>query len=301
MTQTVYKEEAPLTDRPVEPLYLAPVARHEVGSGVGGLPHDHQGSRAPSAEDTSAEDVYEPSTAPLTDRPVAPLYLPDMARHEPGRGTGGSPYDGQASILPTALSDAQLVDLAYVAGWRKKNTVIAVAVALAESHGEVTATNHNTDGSTDYGPWQVNSSHFRDPNWPSAWTPPSLYLPSNNARAAFRVYTEQGWGAWSTYKSGAYLKYMNRARAAYDKSQVSSAVGNQAPPTSASFLGINTPNWLGGFNNPSVLGAGASAANAISSIPDFLSRLFQAGLWITVIKVLGGFILMGYGLRSLMK
>jgi hypothetical protein len=108
------------------------------------------------------------------------------------------------------LSDKQIADNAKWGGWSTKTDIaIAVAIALAESGGRTDAVNdRNTNGSTDYGLWQINSVHGYDPK--------TLLTATGNASAAFAVYKKQGWQAWSVYNHRTYLVYMPRGNAAVD-------------------------------------------------------------------------------------
>jgi hypothetical protein len=106
----------------------------------------------------------------------------------------------------TTITDQQLIDLAVTGGWSGNDVFIAVAVALAENTSkDPTLTHHNVDGSIDYGLWQVNSVHGFDPKL--------LIDPIQNAILAHQVWSKEGWDAWSTFKSGAYLLFMPRAKA----------------------------------------------------------------------------------------
>jgi hypothetical protein len=87
--------------------------------------------------------------------------------------------------------------------WQGRDVKIATAVALAESRGKRDATNTNTDGSTDDGPWQVNSVHGFDRNRLRS-------DPAYTVDAAHKVWQQQGWRAWVTYKTGAYLAFMGK-------------------------------------------------------------------------------------------
>lgn len=102
-------------------------------------------------------------------------------------------------------SYSELVSLAQNAGFSASDAGIAAAVALAESSGNPNATHTNTDGSTDLGLWQINNHA-----WPElaagSWSDPQT-----NADDAFYVYQRQGWDAWTTYKTGAYVKYMTNS------------------------------------------------------------------------------------------
>lgn len=78
------------------------------------------------------------------------------------------------------------------------NVNIAMAIMEAESGCRaVTPDNSaiNYDGIPDYGLFQLHGIAVTDP--------------AENIRIAYTVkYVNQGWGAWSTYKSGAYLKFL---------------------------------------------------------------------------------------------
>lgn len=81
---------------------------------------------------------------------------------------------------------------------------IAGAIGLAESNGEVDAQHTNSDGSIDRGWLQVNSVHKQyDPK-------KLLSNPVYTAKAGHDIYLTQGWRAWSTYKSGAYLSHLGQ-------------------------------------------------------------------------------------------
>lgn len=109
----------------------------------------------------------------------------------------------------TTLSDAQVIGYAKGAGFTGTNAVTACAVAHAESGCRTDAHNvSNRDGTQDYGLMQINSSHaslLSSGNWQD---------PADNMRMAYSVFQSQGWHAWSTYNSGAYLPFMAQAFAA---------------------------------------------------------------------------------------
>lgn len=104
------------------------------------------------------------------------------------------------------LSDQQIANVAKASGWATTADITkAVAIALAESGGRTDAVNHNFNGTYDYGIWQVNSVH----GFPVS----ELLTPTGNGRAAYTVYRQQGWRAWSAYNNGSYLAFLPRARA----------------------------------------------------------------------------------------
>jgi hypothetical protein len=94
------------------------------------------------------------------------------------------------------------------AGFAGADLVVAVAVAGAESGWVPDATNANTNGSTDFGLWQINSVHatiLAGGDWRD---------PYDNARMAYRVWAEAGraWTPWVTYNTGAYRSHLPTAR-----------------------------------------------------------------------------------------
>ena len=92
---------------------------------------------------------------------------------------------------------------ALVAGYNW-NTRIATAVMRAESGCRANAFNpSNSDGSTDGGLFQVNSVHC-----PHLISCGERSDPAKNVAAAYKIYASGGWNAWSAYKSGAYVKYL---------------------------------------------------------------------------------------------
>lgn len=108
------------------------------------------------------------------------------------------------------ISPAQIAQLAANAGFDGNDLITAVAIALAESGGDTQAYNPETKAGTpagfgSYGLWQIyRKAHPEFGPW-------NLFDPNQNAAAAFSVYNSQGFGAWSAFKSGAYLRYMGTA------------------------------------------------------------------------------------------
>lgn len=112
----------------------------------------------------------------------------------------------------TALSDAQLWTVVTGAGWTGQDALTAFCIALAESGGDPTKTNtKNTNGSTDYGLFQINSVHtalLNGKNWQD---------PTVNAAMAFSLYKGRGnkFIDWATYNNPVlYTRFMGRAQAA---------------------------------------------------------------------------------------
>ncbi len=114
---------------------------------------------------------------------------------------------------------AQLEQLWMAAGGSSATADTASAIALAESSGNASATNVNTNGSTDYGLWQINSSNFSGLGVSAS----NVTDPATNAAAAVALYNQSGFGNWTTYTSGAYAQYLEN----------SVANGNAAPAIAA--------------------------------------------------------------------
>lgn len=113
----------------------------------------------------------------------------------PTTGRGGKVTGTGPALARSAASSA---------GFPPAQLDMAVAIAGAESGYNPTATNHNTNGSTDYGLWQINSVHANllgGHDWRD---------PAQNAWMAYQVWQAAGgsWTPWSTYNSGAYKKWL---------------------------------------------------------------------------------------------
>lgn len=142
-----------------------------------------------------------------------------------------------------------------------------VAIAYEESTWNTTETHANTDGTTDYGMWQINSSHAEFGDWSSnGWQ--NL---DTNASMMKKVYGEQGLNAWRTYKNGAYKSALGFAQAAMD---------SQALPD---VLGAGT------------LAAGTGIAGGLEqSVGGFLKLVESGNFWTRVGAVaIGGALLVG--------
>jgi hypothetical protein len=138
-------------------------------------------------------------------------------------------------------SYAQLKQLWIQNGGNPAAADIAAAVALAESGGDSSASNTNSDGSTDRGLWQINSVHGAL----------STFDITGNVKAAIQVSNNgKNWSPWVTYVSGAFRKFLSPTTAA-------STGPLPAGTTSASGIGIP------GVGGISVSGLVTSAVNAL--------------------------------------
>ena len=112
------------------------------------------------------------------------------------------------------LSITQIAGLASLAGFSGQDLSTAVAVALAESGGDPSAYNPEkaagaTEGHGSFGLWQIYLTAH--PEYQGV----NLTDPQTNANAAYATYAQAGnsFRPWSTFKSGAYLAYMDQVTA----------------------------------------------------------------------------------------
>src|SRR5215472_1383913 len=105
-----------------------------------------------------------------------------------------------SSIAPGNIqySYAQIEGIWVQAGGPVGVAPIAAAIAMAESGGNTTATDNDSNGSVDRGLWQIISIHGAL----------STYDVMGNARAAVSISNNgTNWSPWVTYSNGAYRKY----------------------------------------------------------------------------------------------
>jgi hypothetical protein len=166
------------------------------------------------------------------------------------------------------LTPQQIAGHAQAAGFPPDQIVTAVAVALAESGGETTATNRNSNGSTDYGLWQINTVHG------ALLNQGDKFNPLDNAKMALTVYARAGnkWTPWSVYKSGTYRAQLNTATL---------AARNPVPPAGAANASPGeAPTTTVPASSPlDMLGPIGSALGSITSV---LDKVTSGSLWLRV-------------------
>ncbi len=120
------------------------------------------------------------------------------------------------AVAPTAYTNAMLAKLWIENGGAPEEAEMMAAIAMAESSGRPDIINRvNANGTWDIGLWQINTVHQGAFGLPTCDKPPvegplteHLRDPANNARAAVKIRAAQGFKAWVSYKTGAYMKYM---------------------------------------------------------------------------------------------
>lgn len=226
----------------------------------------------------------------------------------------GAPNPATAQA-PGYASPLQIAAAWLEAGGPPSQTATAVAVALAESSGQLHATNTNSNGSVDHGLWQINTVNL-GPGGVAAPYAANIFDPLANARAAVAVYKSQGWGAWSTYGG---MRYKSFAFQAANAAQVATAstfdqlagalipligVGAAALlPADAAAAGAADSAAAGGASGA---GSGALTAAKLATSGDSLlgigsiaALLTSGSFWLRVLEVIGGVVLVAMGLRSL--
>ncbi|HWB96961.1 MAG TPA: hypothetical protein VG672_09670 [Bryobacteraceae bacterium] len=82
---------------------------------------------------------------------------------------------------------------------------LALAIQRAENpRGVCEIYHYNTDGTLDWGYFQINTVHLQRPGLNLR----DLLDCKANIDFAYQLYQERGFQPWSTYKNGAYLKFL---------------------------------------------------------------------------------------------
>jgi hypothetical protein len=83
---------------------------------------------------------------------------------------------------------------------------LALAVQRAENpRGECEIYHYNSDGTLDWGYFQINTVHLKRPGVNLR----ALLDCKANIDFAYRLYTERGFEPWTTYRDGAYRKFLS--------------------------------------------------------------------------------------------
>lgn len=107
---------------------------------------------------------------------------------------------------------------------------LMTAISGAESGWDTTAISPTHD----YGIMQININA-----WPELFQQYTWDDPGDNAKMAYHVWKIQGYRAWTTYTSGAYLHYLDQGRAA------AGSTGEGESGLSGSDQPVQTADWAG--------------------------------------------------------
>jgi hypothetical protein len=187
------------------------------------------------------------------------------------------------------LSPQDLAGYALAAGFPPAEIATAVAVALGESGGETTATNRNTNGSYDYGLWQINTVHG------PLLSQGDRFNPLDNAKMAFTVWQRAGnkWTPWSVYKSGVYRTFLPQATLGAAKP---TNVTANPPVVTGSAPAVDDPN-SGPVDSVANSLSGIATAigefgKTLTSINTFVTNLFSGGTWLRIGAFIMGCVLL---------
>jgi surface antigen len=155
------------------------------------------------------------------------------------------------------LSRAQVAAYAQQAGFGGQALDVAVAIAQAESSFVTTATHQNSNGTTDYGLWQINSSNGYDPVQ-------LLNDPAYNAAAAYAIYRawNNTFNAWTTFVSGVWRQYLPASSGSTSAPDVKSAASNTYPKGQCTWWANERYHALSGYYVPWSANAKGWAADA---------------------------------------
>lgn len=204
------------------------------------------------------------------------------------------------------LNEFQIAGYALAAGFPPNEVATATAVALAESGGDPAATNRNTNGSYDYGLWQINTVHG------GLLNQGDKFNPLDNAKMALTVYKGAGnkWTPWSVYKSGVYRAQLLKGTAGAAKPVTvgtAPAVAAWNPPL-VSPEGEPMTDPEGNVIPPSTPldSAAASLGSVVTSLQTMtdtltstVTTLLSGGFWLRVGAFLVGSILIAVSLLKL--
>jgi phage-related minor tail protein len=120
----------------------------------------------------------------------------DLGKPGPGIGDGPGRRD---PFTGDGYGKSQIMNLWTRQGGSATVANLAASVALAESGGNPSAKNVNSNGSIDRGLWQINSIHGGL----------STFDPSANAKAAVKISSGgRNWRPWVAFTNGAYRRFL---------------------------------------------------------------------------------------------
>lgn len=132
--------------------------------------------------------------------------------------TTGGIATGGSGVIPTGgtVTIEEAYGLARQAGFNDSEARTMAAIAVAESGLNSAAFNGNVNtGDTSYGLWQINMIGDLGVERRAQFgltADEQLYDPLTNARAAYEIYKQQGFAAWSVYKNGSYAQYLDQVQ-----------------------------------------------------------------------------------------
>lgn len=168
-----------------------------------------------------------------------------------------------ASVVRGPLSMTQLAAL-VLRHFPPEAAATAVAISWHESRGNPDALNdkNNTPaGSRDRGLWQIND------HWNPSVTDACAFDPECSTAYAAKLYRENGWKPWATFKRGAHRPFLEAAEAAVEQAR------GQAGAAGARMAGGWVPDWVPTPTPGEIIDDIGGAASAV--IPDSVGDAFR--------------------------
>lgn len=203
-------------------------------------------------------------------------------------------------------NEFQIAGYALAAGFPPNEIATATAVALAESGGDSGAINHNTNGSYDYGMWQINTVHG------ALLNQGDKFNPLDNAKMALTIWKGAGnkWTPWSVYKSGVYRAQLLKGTAGAAKPETvgSAPAANAWNPPLVSPEGEPLTNPQGDVIPPSspLDGAVSALGGIVTSLQTLtntlnttITTILSGGFWLRIGAFVVGALLIAVSLLKM--
>ena len=163
--------------------------------------------------DASGKSITSVNTTGLL-AAASPMMSDAVYRSSSSKSTNAKNADYSGTPFTGSIDDAL-----KAAGFSGQSLAIAKAIAMAESSGRPSAHNNNTaTGDDSYGLFQINMLGNMGPARRKSFNLSSnedLYDPATNARVAYAISNGgTNWGPWSTFKNGAYKKFLSSSPSA---------------------------------------------------------------------------------------
>jgi hypothetical protein len=189
-------------------------------------------------------------------------------------------------VAGATYSKPQLEALWVKAGGKKALASTMAAIALAESGGNASSVNPEGPEHAE-GLWQIKGQLVGG----------NIFNPEVNAANAVAKYNSQGLGAWVTYTSGAYKKYLGSG----------STLASKAEGAANDLLGaVFGPGGKLGAEGAEkalepVVEAGGGVVSTEEGVVGFLKSLTEPSTWLRVAEGVGGIVLFMVGLKTLTR
>lgn len=175
------------------------------------------------------------------------------------------------------LTGEAIVAAMDLAGFPQGSWNTGVAIALAESGGNTTVTHKNSNGSTDFGVWQINSVHsdlLSTHNWKD---------PVDNARMAASISSNgSNWKPWSTFNSGSYKDHLNAANTAVNRYMIKRQSKNPG------LSNADLDKQILGSSGVDSTSSDTPVDSATSSLANSVQLMTQRATWIRIGMFLAG-------------